>query len=179
MEIWKDIDGYEGDYMVSNWGNVKSLERLDSLGHLRKERILKPLKNTKGYLFVVLCKDGKMKTFKAHRLVAEAFLDNPDNLPQVNHKNEIKDDNRVENLEWCSAKYNTNYGTCQQRRAEKRRNDKRSKTVYQYTLDGKFIAEYPSTQEVERQTGYANQHISACCNGKRKTSYGYIWCYRQ
>ena len=105
-EIWKDIDGYEGLYKVSNLGRVKSLNYLRK--GIEKERI--PNKNNSGYLIVGLHKDGKIKNFLIHRLVAEAFIENVNDLPQVNHKDENKLNNCVENLEWCSAKYNSNYG---------------------------------------------------------------------
>lgn len=164
-EIWITIKEYN-EYQVSNWGRVKSLK-------FGKERILKPSKDKDGYLMVNLCKDGKGKMFKVHRLVAEAFLPNPNNLPEVNHKNEIKDDNRVENLEFCDCKYNLDYNDGQKRRAEKR-----SKTVNQYTKDGLLIASYPSTREASRQTGYNNGNISQCCNGRYKSAYGYIWKYQ-
>ena len=102
MEIWKDIKGYEGLYEVSNQGNIRSLKT----GKLRKPT------NNFGYLRINLCKNNVVKFHMVHRLVAEAFIENNDpNLTQVNHKNENKQDNRVENLEWCDAKYNNNYGT--------------------------------------------------------------------
>lgn len=176
-EVWKDIEGYEGLYQVSNWGRVKRLEGLDSLGHLRKERIFKSVKNHNGYLYVGLYKDGKCKQHFVHRLVAQAFIHNPDNLPYINHKNEIKDDNNADNLEWCSTAYNCNYGTRNQRIADTKINGKRSKTVYQYTLDGDFVAEYPSVNEIQRQLGFAKTHISDCCLGRYKQSYGFIWRY--
>lgn len=106
IEIWKDITGYEGLYQVSNLGRVKSTQYF----HGTNERILKPISTHNGYFRVHLRKDGKLKTFKIHRLVAEAFIPNPDNLPQINHKDEDKTNNRVDNLEWCSARYNCNYG---------------------------------------------------------------------
>ena len=177
FEEWRDIPGYFGLYQVSNFGRVKSL-----VGTHResRERILKPYKTKYGYLRVRLCKDGKVKQFYVHRLVAEAFIPNPDNLPQVNHKNENKTDNKVENLEWCTAKYNQNYGTCIKRRTEKQKVDfinrsDQSKPVAQFTKEGILIAQYPSRNEASRQTGYAYQHISSCCNGKTKSAYGYIW----
>ena len=105
-EVWRPVRGYEGLYEVSNYGRVKSLKR-----NTAHERIMKPIKDSYGYLIVCLNKNGKQTNKKIHRLVAEAFIPNPNNLPQVNHKNEIKTDNRVENLEWCDNKYNTRYGT--------------------------------------------------------------------
>lgn len=106
MEIWKDIEGYEGLYQVSNYGDVLSLYNNITLRQRR---------NYKNYLFVKLYKNSVSKQFAVHRLVAQAFIPNPNNLPQVNHKNEIKDDNRPVNLEWCDAKYNINYGTARER----------------------------------------------------------------
>lgn len=169
MEEWRNIEGYS-DYMVSNLGRVKSLK-------YNKEKILKPATHTKGYLCVALCKNSKMQTFKVHRLVAQAFIPNTDNLPQVNHINEDKSDNRVDNLEWCDASYNINYGTGIQRRSTTNTNGKRAKTVYQYTIDGEFVAEYPSVNEIERQLGYRIGNIWSCCNGRYKSAYGYKWSY--
>lgn len=169
-EIWKYIKGYEGLYQVSNFGRVKSIK-------FGKERILKTFKNTRGYLQVNLCKNGKVKNYKVHRLVAEAFLDNTDNLPEVNHKDENKLNNNAENLEWCSAKHNSNFGTRNERIAKKMTNGKLSKPVLQYTMDGEFVKEWPSTMQAEREGGFNNRLISACCRGKRKTHKGFIWKY--
>ena len=169
METFKDIKGYD-DYQVSNLGRVKSLLH-------GKERILKPCMTRKGYLLVNLYKDGEGKSYFVHRLVAEAFIPNPDNLPQINHKDECKINNCIENLEWCSASYNMNYNDGQKRRGVKKINGKRSKKVYQYSLDGVLVAEYPSTNEVHRQLGYSQSNIRTCCNGKLKTAYGYKWSY--
>lgn len=165
-EVWKDILGYEGHYQVSNKGRVKSLK-------LGKERILKPRRDVGGYLQVYLCKNGDKKWCLVHRLVAQAFIPNSNNLPQINHKNEDKTDNIVENLEWCSAKYNNNYGTHIQRIAEKT-----SKPVLQYTKDGKFIQEWKSVMDVERNLGYFQSAISACCLGKLKSAYKFVWKYK-
>ena len=110
MEEWRSIPGYEGLYEVSSYGRVKSLERYKSNNggiQLIKERILKPNNTKKGYLTVQI----RNKKFKVHRLVALTFIPNPENLPQVNHKDEDKTNNNVDNLEWCDAKYNSNYGT--------------------------------------------------------------------
>ena len=112
-EIWKPIEGYEGLYEVSNLGRVRSLDRF--YYRLHKGKVLSPTKDRYGYLTVTLNCNGKSKTIKIHRLVAQAFLPNPDNLPQVNHKDEVKSNNCVDNLEWCSAKYNVNFGTRQER----------------------------------------------------------------
>ena len=104
------------------------------------------------------------------------FLPNPDNLPQVNHKNETKTDNKVENLEWCDSRYNDNYGTRNDKIGRSQLNHpNKSKTVSQYTKEGEFIAIYPSAQEAERQTGVDSRHISHCCIGKLKTAGGFIW----
>ena len=172
-EIWKDIKGYEGLYQGSNWGRAKSLDRyVKGKGHslqFKKGRILKPMKDNNGYLFVRLSKDGKHTTFNIHRLVAEHFLDNPNNYKEVNHKDENKTNNVVTNLEWCDRKYNCNYGT---------RTEKCSKKVYQYTLDGQFVKEWSSTMECGRN-GYIQQAISACCNGKQKAHKGFIWSYNK
>ena len=106
MEIWKDIPGYEGLYKVSNLGRIKSLGN----GKTRKENILRLTKDKYGYLYITLSENGKLKKFKVHRLVAMAFIPNPNNYTQINHKDENRSNNRVENLEWCTQKYNNNYG---------------------------------------------------------------------
>lgn len=172
-EIWKDIPGFEGLYQVSNFGRIKSLNYRKT----GKEHILKFGKNPKGYSRTTLFKNGETRYYLTHRLVAQAFIPNPDNLPEINHKNEIKTDNRVENLEWCTNQYNINYGTRNKRRSETLTNGACSKPVAQYTIDGEFIKEWPSMQEVERQTGYLHQNISKCCMGKYKTSHNYVWKY--
>ena len=107
LEIWKDIEGYEGLYQVSNLGRVKSLK----VSKIKSERIRKSYQQSSGYISIVLCKNGKVTNHKIHRLVANAFIDNPDNLPEVNHMDEDKTNNCVDNLEWCDSSYNKNYGT--------------------------------------------------------------------
>lgn len=164
MEIWKDIEGYEGLYQVSSEGRVKSL----NYNRTGEEKIMKGTKNNKDYFTVSLCKEGKTKTFSIHRLVATAFLPNPNNLPQVNHRNEDKTDNRVENLEYCDSKYNNNYGT---------RNERISKPILQFNLDGEFIKKWDGAREVERELGFNHGDISTCCRGKIKTAYGFVWMY--
>lgn len=180
-EIWKDIKDFEGLYQGSNCGRAKSLDRyVKGKGHslqFKKGRILKPMKDPNGYLKVNLCKDGKVKAFTVHRLVAEAFLPNPHNYPCVNHKDENKQNNNVSNLEWCSAQYNNTYGTRIERVAEKTTNGKLSKPVLQYTLDGVFVREWESIAECGRN-GYNQGHVASCCRGKLKKHKDSIWRYK-
>ena len=170
QEEWKPIPGYEGLYEVSNYGRVKSYQ-LDSNG-----KILSPGKCGSGYLFVILCKDGKAKKHcTVHRLVAEAFIPNPNNLPLVNHQDECKKNNYFENLEWCSSAYNNSYGTRTRRMAEKN-----SKPVVQLEKKGNFIAEFESLREASRRTGIASTNISRCCNHKpgHYSAGGFVWIYK-
>lgn len=172
MEIWKDIKGYENLYQISNLGNVKSLGNGGS--NASKEKFLKLTKDTCGYLQVGLCKQGKRKMCRVHRLVAENFIDNPNNYPMINHKDENKTNNNVENLEFCDVAYNNNYGTRNIRAAESCRNHpNRSKQVL--CVDTSII--YPSVNEVQRELGFKSGNISSACNGKRKTCGGYTWRY--
>ena len=167
MEIWKDIEGYKGLYQVSNKGRVKRL-----LG--TSERILRPVIKSSGYLKVVLCKNGRVKQFQLHRLVANAFIPNLDNKPQVNHLDENKLNNCVYNLEWATAKENINHGTRNERAGYSR-----SKPILQYSKSGDFIREWKGASEVERVLGINNSHINACCKGKRKSAGGFVWKYKE
>ena len=169
-EIWKDIKGYEGLYQVSNLGRVKSLsrKRIDR-NQILPERILKPIFNEKrGYYQIYLRKNNISRTFKPHRLVAEAFIPNPDNLPEVNHKDENKVNNCVDNLEWCNRNYNMNYGTKNKRIAKAL-----SKPVKCVETD--II--YRSVHEVSRQTKIDATSISRACRGKQQIAGGYHWKY--
>ena len=165
-EIWCPIKGYEGLYGVSDQGRVRSLK-------FGKERILKQGRNNSGYLQVCLCKNGEMKNYRIHRIVAQTFIPNPDNLPEVNHIDENKENNSVQNLEWCDRKYNINYGTRNQRQSEKL-----SKPILQYTKYGKLVREWKSTRDVERNLGYFHNSISNCCTGRYKSAYGFIWKFK-
>lgn len=165
--ISKVISGFP-NYVVSNSGEIFSLKR---------NKTLKPYKTSKGYLQVRL--EGG-KAFHVHRLVAEAFIPNPDNLPQVNHINEDKTDNRVENLEWCNQSQNMQHGTGSERRSNTLKGRKtpwNSKPVLQLTLEGEVVRKWDSTMEVERVLGYKNTNIGACCNGRMKRAYGFMWRY--
>ena len=169
-EIWKPI-GYEG-YEVSNLGRVKSY-KYDKING----KIMKPYKNTKGYLQIDLQLDGRNRENRVHlavhRLVAIAFIPNPDNLPQVNHKDEDKTNNCVDNLEWCTNDYNAHYGTHIERVAEKIR-----MPIYSVDKQGN-IEHFPGVREADRIVSGKEYGISApismCLNGKRKTAYGRQW----
>jgi len=162
VEIWKDIAGFE-NYMISNHGRVYSK---------KSGLIMKPGKDKKGYLRISFYENGKSNTRKVHRLVAEAFIVNSDNLPQVNHKNEDKSDNSVGNLEWCTNSYNRYYGTATERTQKANMNCK-STSVPVRCIETDTI--YPSIREAARDTGAKN--IFWCCVGKRQTSNGLHWEY--
>lgn len=176
IEIWKYIKGYENLYQISNLGRVKSMGNGNSSNS--KERILKPTTNNKGYLYIGLCKDGKVKYYLVHRLVANSFIDNPDNYNEVNHINEDKTDNRVNNLEWCSREYNINYGS----RIERARNSNinhpsTSKPIYSVNKTTNEIIYYQSINDAERITGIYSSNICSCLKGKLKSTGGYKWHY--
>ena len=151
-ECWKDIEGYEGLYQVSNLGRVKSLRRSAVLGkNIRevKEKIIKPFITNKGYYQILLSKKGKTSHKYVHRLVAMAFIPNPNEYIIINHKDENPLNNCVDNLEWCDYSYNNNYGNRNKIVSDKMTNGKLSKQVLQLTLNGDFIKEYPSTKQVK------------------------------
>lgn len=172
VEIWKPIMGYEGFFEVSNLGRVRSLDRYDNLKHFRKGGLKKLSKDKDGYLKVGLFKDGKQKLYFVHRLVAQAFLPNPNNQPQVNHKNEKKDCNIVSNLEWCDGTYNQNYGTINNRRGKSL-----SVKVIQYDLNMNLIRLWDSMKYAADNLNVNYQNISKCCRGVRKQFNGSIWKY--
>lgn len=162
QEIWKPVKGYEDFYEISNLGNVKSL---------RRNIILKQRLNNKGRYYVNLS-DGisQYKSKMIYRLVAEAFIPNPNNLPQINHKDENPKNNKLDNLEWCTAKYNVNYGN-----RTKKSIESTSKPVLQYDLQGNFIKKWGSIKEAE--DFYNTTSISNCCNHSQKynTIKGFQW----
>lgn len=182
MEIWKDIENYEGLYQVSNKGNVKSLNYM----HTGDERLLKPIAISNGYLQVYLYKNGKRKFCKIHRLVASAFLENADKLPQVNHKDEDKTNNNIENLEWCTSQYNCNYGTRGMRISKNQLNrHDQSIPIDMLNKQDEVVGQFPSEKETIRwlrANGFPKANISAisrCCKGNPKYThaYGYKWRY--
>lgn len=179
MENWKDIDGYEGYYMVSDLGRVKSLDRrvvCNSGTKPVKGQILKYAYDKDGYKKVTLQKERKAHRFLVHRLVAIAFIPNPDNKPQVNHKNGIKTDVSLANLEWATESENTkhafDYGLCAQKKGIENR---RSKPVTMCSLDGKPIRTFGSIREAARQTKAKQSAITACVGKKALTAAGYLW----
>ena len=175
-EVWKDIEGYEGLYMISDMGRVKSL----NYGRTGEEKIIKPCKHKNGYLQVCLCKNSKHNKFLVHRLAATAFIPNPENKPCIDHINTIKNDNRVENLKWVTHKENMENPISKRNSpvyCKFGKDNLLSKAVFQYTLDGKLIHKWDAVRDVQRELGFKHSNISACCSGKYKTAYGYIWKY--
>lgn len=180
IELWRDIRGYEGIYQVSNLGRVKSLNHIIILKNgkqrLSRGKILKLEKSQFGYLRAQLVVANHHKKVAVHRLVAQAFLPNPFHFTQVNHRDENKENNNFFNLEWCSRKYNDDYGTRNQRISRTMINGKTSKKVAQYSLDGELIKVWKSAAEAGRH-GFNQPHITDCCTGKRNQHVGYIWKY--
>lgn len=159
-EIWKDIEGYDGIYEVSSWGRVKNS---------RTGRVLKAGKDIYGYLFVNVYKNGKRTNYKVHRLVAQAFIPNPQNKPQVNHIDENKENNYVENLEWCTAKENNNHGEHNSRVAKAR-------SIPIICIETGI--EYISASDCAIQMGLHQQNINKVLKGKYKTTGGYTFKYK-
>lgn len=174
IERWKDIQGYEGLYQISNLGNVKS-----NYVH----RMLPHHDRGNGYFIVRLCKHGKHQYVQLHRLVAIAFVPNPNHFSIVNHKDCNPQNNYADNLEWCTQRYNLTYGG----RIQKMLNNKSyqeamhrfKKRVYQYDLEGTFLKCWDSAHDVQRALGYSASNINMCCLGKRKTANKYVWRYER
>lgn len=180
-EIWKDIKGYEGLYQISNFGRIKSLCRK----FRNKDIILKPLIGKGNYLQINLYKNGKMLKYQIHRLVAETFIINSDNLPCINHKDENRQNNCVKNLEWCTYQYNNSYGN----RLEKvSYNNKFSKRIIQYSKNDEFIKEWNNARTAIIENNFFKKNntklitikraILNCCERQRKTAYGFKWEYK-
>lgn len=186
-EVWKDVVGYEGLYEVSNMGRVRSVKRIVNSTNPRQtwktinERILKPAPyghtpkcGGVRHLGVALHRNGKQKTEKVHRLVAMAFIPNPNNYPIINHKDENPHNNRADNLEWCDHKYNSNYGE----RTERWRKSFPATTVLQFTLSGNLVAQYESAVEAAKSVRVSSSLIHNVCSGNQcHQAAGYIWRY--
>ena len=192
-EIWKDIEGYDGFYQISNYGRVKSVERTITYMTTNQsgiefetskycpEKILKTA-SLRGYQIVSLRRNSKSKTYQVHRLVAEYFIPNPNNYPTVNHKDENKANNRVDNLEWCTVEYNSNYGTRNQRIAEKlKENENFYIPILCYDLNNNFIKRYNSAEEAAQELGISGSGITACCRmySGRTSAGGFKWKYEK
>lgn len=174
-EIWRDVVGYEDTHQVSNLGRVRVKERIidTSTGKRKyKSKLLRIQTSIGGYKFVILVVKNNRKTAYIHRLVAEAFIFNPDNLPCVNHIDEDKSNNIVDNLEWCTVAYNNTYGTRLERVSKTR-----SKPIIQLSLEGDLIREWDSTKEAAKFIGCCRENINTCLRGVTKTAYGYKWKY--
>lgn len=211
-EEWRPVKGYEGLYEVSSFGRVRSLDRwvrFRNTTSFKKGQILKQRLHKLGYYILRLANNqGIRASHQVHRLVMSAFVPNPDNLPMVNHRNEVKTSNYPDNMEWCDAKYNVNYGTCVMRGVAKRKGMKRtketcekisisnmgkkrspetckilreksSKPVLQCDLEGRLIAEWESMKVAQQILGIWSANISKCCKGKVKTAGGFIWRYKK
>ena len=182
VEVWKDITGYEGVYQVSDLGRVKTLAKYVKTAYGQRfspEKIISPIVQHSGYAHVGLWREGKCKQCRLHRLVAEAFClnDDPEHKTQINHINEDKLDNRACNLEWCTAKYNTNFGSCISSRIYGRERG----VVCISKKTSSVVKTFKSQAEANEWCGVSRNdgHIAACCRGKQKSAYGYYWDYAQ
>lgn len=160
VETFVKIEGFD-NYEVSNLGKVRNI---------KSGRILKPSLNKNGYLRLWLCENNKRKHLYLHRIIATAFIDNPDEKPCVNHIDENKLNNDLSNLEWCTVRENLIHGTRTKRAAEKC-----FKKVIQLDLNDNVLNEFESMVQAEQETGVSRRNISSCCNGKRKSAGGYKW----
>lgn len=192
-EIWKDVVGYEGYYQISSFGNVRSVDRYINSSYnstiFRKGAVMKQQQSKKGYMTVHLSKNGISKRLPVHRLVAKAFIPNPDDLPQVNHKDTDKTNNKVLNLEWITNCDNVKHAikngciniTDKKREASRQTvkiaMEHRKKGVIQFDKKGNMINKFESVSDATRKTNINTSNIVACCKGKLKQAGGFIWSY--
>lgn len=192
-EIWKDIENYEGLYQVSSLGRVRSMDRVvaDSrTGHRTlKGKIMSLPNNQRGYQIVRLSKDGKKTTYFVHRLVAQTFIPNPEEKPQIDHIDTNPANNRIDNLRWATPKENHMNPLTRKNKSDSMKGENapwygklgkdnpKSKSIYQISKDGNLIRKWEGMREAERYTEATLQKISLCCQGKRRTSGGYRWIY--
>lgn len=188
-EIWKDIEGFENKYQVSNLGRVKKKQTIKKhwLGgdSIVKEKILKLNKHREGYLYAQLIVDGKLIPIGIHRLVAMAFIPNPDNLPLINHKDENKENNCVDNLEWCDKNYNNNYGTRNERISNAKKDkkpseeaiEKHKKKIIQMDLEGNIVKIWDSIKDAANEGGFNVGAIGRCLKRKLNKHHNFKWKY--
>lgn len=171
-EVWKDISEFEGLYQVSNLGRVRN-----------RDGLVKQTKtNNRGYIQICLHKQGKSYYKLMHRVVAEAFIPNPNELPQINHKDEDKNNNTIQNLEWCTNMYNRHFGTSIQRMAQHHNYSEVAKASSKPVLqlkDGMVIKQYESVMAASREVGISDSAIRQVCYGRNKNSAGFQWQYMQ
>ena len=178
-EIWENIQGYEGEYQISNLGQVKSLSKtcfVNGGSYTRREKILKQ-SIVAGYNTVCLYKETTKRNFKVHRLVASSFVPNPANLPHVNHIDENKQNNSADNLEWCTAKQNTNHGTNKLRIGTTKRNRGQSRTVALVNDNGDIIKEFQAIVDAAEYMGARKTDICAVCRGRQASVKGHKFKY--
>ena len=175
-EEWKDIKDYEGLYQVSNLGNVRSLDRYVNYKNIKERLIkgkeIKPVDAGNGYMRVTLSNKNKTRIYSIHRLVAEAFIPNPENKPEINHKKGRKNDNRASELEWCTHKENMEHA------CETGLKQSKGKTILQYDLQGNFVKEWDSLTEAGKYTKTNKSHICQVCKKQRNKAGNYIWKYK-
>lgn len=189
QEEWRDVVGYEGFYQVSNLGNVRSVDRTviqhRTTGDVEKRIKGKQLKKwlARNYYHVTFSRDGEIKAPFVHKLVAEAFIENKNNYPVVNHKDENTHNNHATNLEWCTQIYNRNYGHCEEKRLNSflksvENHKRKRKPVIQIDKNGNIVNRYYS-MNAARKDGFNSPGIHSCCNGRLKTYKGYVWAYEE
>lgn len=189
-EIWKDIKDYEGMYQVSNLGRVRSLDKIVNGSNqygahfikIRRGKLLKLHISNNGYYRVILVSDNKNKNFLIHRLVAKAFIPNPNNLPEINHIDGNKSNNIIDNLEWCNHSYNIQHrinvlGIKMKTEHLQRYRNNQKRKINQYDKQGNFIKQWNCINDITKKLKIPHSNITACCKGRLNTAHGYKWEY--